>query len=405
MLRKKLYKMLSGVLLCMALNILPVGAISIYNSVDDFVNKTYEVFLDRKPSTDEQGVKYWSYLIQNHQKSLYDYVVSLVSGEEFLKREITNEEFVDMLYMVLLDKTPDDEERSYWVGKINEQNEKLKDINKARIEVCKTMIKEPFFKEFADDLGVTHNFFDMNQYGISDMLKSYPQDKIDYVNEFYTGIESLGKTFEEKSLVTNETREIEDYIFSTLPVFIENNSGSKYEKLKRVSDENIERLVYALDYEISFPYDKDKSVYISPFVQMNKGERTNFVSLGIGITSRGLGKEITKAELVLGNEKIELEQKYKDQSKYDSKKISQHEFDFKIRSIDDLKLLDKMLTSDLTKIRFTFDDSTTYIYNLYEKDRVRNTLRFMGSLYTQIIVAYLFESKDIFDKNVLNGVN
>lgn len=405
MLRKKLYKMLSGVLLCMALNISPGHAISRYNSVDDFVDKTYEIFLNRKPSSDEEGAKHWSYSIQNHQKSLYDYVVSLVSGEEFLKREISNEEFIDMLYMVLLDKTPDEQEKSYWVGKINEQNEKLKDIKKARIEVCKIMIKEPFFKEFADGLGVTHDFFDMNRYGVSYLSESYPQDKIDYVNEFYTGIESLGKTFEEKSLVTDETKEIEDYIFSTLPIFIENNSGSKYEKLKRVSDENVERLVYALDYEISFPYDKDKSVYISPFVQMNKGERTNFVTLGLGITSRGLGKEITKAELVLGNEKIELEQKYKDQSKYDSKKISLHEFDFKIKSIDDLKLLDKMLTSDLTKIRFTFDDSTTYIYNLYEKDRVRNTLRFMGSLYTQIIVAYLFESKDVFDKNVLNGIN
>ena len=63
-----------------------------------------------------------------------------------------------------------------------------------------------------------------------------------------------------------------------------------------------------------------------------------------------------------------------------------------------------MLSSDLSKLRFTFDDSQTYIYNLYEKDRVRNTLRFMYSVYAQIIASYLFETKDVFDTVVVKSL-
>ena len=195
-----------------------------------------------------------------------------------------------------------------------------------------------------------------------------------------------------------------EYIYGILPIFIKDNIDNKYEELKNVSGDSVERLVHSFDYEIAFPYDRDKAVYISTFLQMNEGENLNFVTFGLSVTSRGLGKVINKAEIILGNESIDLEVKYSDQSKYDSKGISVHEFEFKINSIDDLKLLDKMLSSDLSKLRFTFDDSQTYIYNLYEKDRVRNTLRFMYSVYAQIIASYLFETKDVFDTVVVKSL-
>ena len=89
-----------------------VKADTLYNSVDDFVSKTYEIFLDRDVS-DDVGVEYWSYLIRNHEKSLYDYMISILSGEEFLSREITDESFLEMIYTVLLNRAPSEEEKNY----------------------------------------------------------------------------------------------------------------------------------------------------------------------------------------------------------------------------------------------------------------------------------------------------
>lgn len=403
MLRKKIYKILSGALLCLVLNMAVVKADTLYNSVDDFVSKTYEIFLDRDVS-DDVGVEYWSYLIRNHEKSLYDYMISILSGEEFLSREITDESFLEMIYTVLLNRAPSEEEKNYWLGKLNEQNEQLNDIKKARVEICKIMFKEAFFNEFADSLKVTSDFENLNNFGVKELREDYGHDKIEYINSFYKGFSELEKELHDQYVQVENKEQFLEYIYGILPIFIKDNIDNKYEELKNVSGDSVERLVHSFDYEIAFPYDRDKAVYISTFLQMNEGENLNFVTFGLSVTSRGLGKVINKAEIILGNESIDLEVKYSDQSKYDSKGISVHEFEFKINSIDDLKLLDKMLSSDLSKLRFTFDDSQTYIYNLYEKDRVRNTLRFMYSVYAQIIASYLFETKDVFDTVVVKSL-
>lgn len=63
----------------------------------------------------------------------------------------------------------------------------------------------------------------------------------------------------------------------------------------------------------------------------------------MGIKSRGFEKEISRVEIILWNELLKL--KYKDCSRYESNEISLHEFD--IKSIADLILIDKMLSSDL----------------------------------------------------------
>ncbi len=174
-----------------------------------------------------------------------------------------------------------------------------------------------------------------------------------------------------------------------LPIFSDSTENEIYEELKSVSSDNIKRLVYALDYQVKLPYDIQESVYISPFIQLDIDNNDDFITLGLSITARNLGKLITKSDIILGNEFIDLEIEYTDQSKYEGKGISVYEFKIKIESVEDLKLLNKILSSDLSKLRFTFDDSNTYVYNLYEKDRVRNTLRFMTNLYSQIVITSL----------------
>lgn len=405
MISKRFCKILFAIILSLNLSIFNANANVLYNSIDSFILKTYDVFLNRDGSEDE-GFKYWSYSIRNHNKSLYEYMVSLVSGEEFLMRELSDEEFISMMYKVLFDKDPNDEEIKHWLGEISRVNESLKDLKKSRIEIAKAMFNEPFFKEFSNSLNVTSNFENLNIFGVEELKKSYPDEKIKYINSVYKSFEELRNDYlnSNYSKISNREQFLE-YISSILPIFMKGEDGNKYEELKNVSGDKVERLVHELDYEISFPYNEYKSVYISPFIQMNDGENLKFVTLGLGVTGRGLGKKITKAELILGDESIKLDMIYNDQEKYNSKGISANEFNFNVKSIKDLETLDKMMGSDLTKLRFEFDDSDTYVYSLYDKDRVKNTLKFMFGVYSQIMVSHLIESKDVFDGVVVNSLN
>lgn len=407
MISKRFCRILFAIILSLSLNLnmFNANANTLYNSIDDFILKTYDVFLNRDGSEDE-GFKYWAYSIRNHNKSLYEYMISLISGEEFLSMELSNEKFISMMYDVLFDKTPSNEESNHWLSELLRVDESLKNLNKSRIEIAKKMFKEPFFKEFSNNLKVTSNFEDLNIFGVDELKKSYSEDKIKYINSVYKSFEELRNDYLNSNALKISNREqFLEYISSILPIFIKGEDGNKYEELKNVSGDKVERLVYALDYKISFPYDKHKSVYISPFIQMNEADNLKFVTLGLGVTSRGLGKKITKAELILGDEFIELDMIYNDQGKYDSKGISVNEFNFKIKSINDLELLDKMIGSDLTKLRFEFDDLETYVYSFNDKDRVKNTLKFMSGVYSQIMISHLIESKDVFDGVFINSLN
>lgn len=403
MLRRRLYKLLTGTFLFLFFNMIAVRSEVLYNSSDDFIAKSYEIFLDRGVE-DDPGFEQWSYLLKNHEKSLYDYMMSIVSGDEFLSKEITDDEFLEKIYVLLFNSSPSVDEREYWLNKLEKLNDGLKSVNKARIELCKVIFNEPFLKNLSDNLNLTFNFENLNNLGVDELRKTYPQDKIEYINSIYKSFDELSRDLYVDSDKVNNREQFLEYISGVLPIFIKDDKENKYEELKNVSGENVERLVHAIDYEIIFPHDKDKSVYISPFLQMNEGEKLKFVTLGLNITGRSIGKLVSKAEIILGNESIELENKYIDHSKYDSKGISVNEFNFKINSINDLETLDKIISSDLSKLRFTFDDSKTYIYNLYEKDRVKNTLKFMYSIYSQIVASYLFESKDVFDAVVVNSL-
>lgn len=405
MIKKLFLKILSGALVFINVVSFNVFAMDKYNNVDDFVNKSYEIFLSRN-ATDDAGAEHWSYLIKNHEKSFYDYVVSLVSGDEFMKRDISDEVFVDMLYNFFMGENAGELEKKHWTGRIRDiANESGKTNKQARIDVVKEMIGEPIFREISSDLGITYKFTDLNQFGVEALKNSYTQKRIDYVNSFYKGFEGIEKElYENPPKVENKDQFIE-FIGSVLPIFNDKDSENEYEELKLVSSDNIERVVYGIDYDIEFPYDNKKNIYMSPFLQLNEKEESIFLTIGLGVTSRGLGKSINSVELILGNEVIPFELFYKDESKYDSKGISVHEFQFRAKSISDLEVLDRALSSDLSKIRVTFDDGNIYLYSLYEKDRVRNTLRFMSSLYTQIVVSYLLESKDVFDNVLIKSLN
>ena len=409
MLSKKFHKVMLGIVTGIVFNgfvlcNVDASADVTKTSIEEFVAKTYEIFLSREINEDT-GVEYWGYMIRNHEKSLYDYIISLLSGEEFSSRDITNEEFIDMLYTLILQRVPIEEERNFWLGRLNEKESQINDIKKSRVEIAKDILNDQHFKEFCEQLKVTFKSEDLNKFGVEELKNDYPQDKIEFIDNLYKKSQESSDSFHKNGSKFNNEQEILDYIMKNLPIFNSDGNNVEYEELKSVSGENVKRLVYALDYEIEFPHDRDKAVYISPFIQISKKGELSLLSIGLGITSRGLGREITGAEIVLGDQVLKLNLAYTNDSKYESKGISLNEVEFELNSTENLKTLESMLNSELTKLRITFDGDKTYLYSLYPKDRVRNTTRFVLNLYTQMISSYLIESRYVFESTVFNSYN
>ncbi len=91
---------------------------SIYNKgVRLFVFRNYQRALGRYGET--EGVEYWSYRINTGQMSALDVAQSFFHSEEFMNKNTTNEQFVEILYETFLDRASDASGKADWVSQLN----------------------------------------------------------------------------------------------------------------------------------------------------------------------------------------------------------------------------------------------------------------------------------------------
>ena len=91
---------------------------NIYNpGVRDFVLRNYEKALGRKGET--AGVEDWSHRINTGQMSALDVAQSFFHSTEFLNKNTTNEEYVEILYETFLGRASEPAGKADWVGQLN----------------------------------------------------------------------------------------------------------------------------------------------------------------------------------------------------------------------------------------------------------------------------------------------
>ncbi|MBQ1173061.1 MAG: DUF4214 domain-containing protein [Lachnospiraceae bacterium] len=84
------------------------------NDVVKFVIRLYENCLLREP--DDDGVRYWFDLLNSKTISGAQAAEGFFFSKEFLAHNYTDEEFVELLYVTMMNRTSDEEGRNYWVG-------------------------------------------------------------------------------------------------------------------------------------------------------------------------------------------------------------------------------------------------------------------------------------------------
>ncbi len=124
--------------------------------IKDFVNLLYKNILYR--DADKGGLNYWALKLQKRDSAV-EVIERFLESEEFIKQNVTDREFVTMLYNICLNREPDPAGLKYWLNKLNNGYEK------------KLIIYEfAFSKEFEK---VAKNRYKIVPYNENDKLKAF----------------------------------------------------------------------------------------------------------------------------------------------------------------------------------------------------------------------------------------
>lgn len=83
----------------------------------EFVDRIYRSVLGR--SSDDAGRQYWVTGIENGTYNPDDVVLTILNSQEFVGRNLNNEQYVTALYQAFLNRTPDSSGLANWINALN----------------------------------------------------------------------------------------------------------------------------------------------------------------------------------------------------------------------------------------------------------------------------------------------
>lgn len=113
---------------------------------DAFVTRLYQLTLNRAPDPD--GFTFWTTKLSQGMSGR-EVAFGFVFSPEFTGLGLSNEEYVDRLYSLFLDRAPDDAGKAYWVGQLNN--------GWNRVQVFDGFVYSPEYEGLCMDAGIVPN--------------------------------------------------------------------------------------------------------------------------------------------------------------------------------------------------------------------------------------------------------
>ncbi|MCR5719007.1 MAG: DUF4214 domain-containing protein, partial [Lachnospiraceae bacterium] len=90
-----------------------------------FIKRMYDKVLLREPDLD--GLNFWCNAVLNKKMSILDMcTLGFIGSKEFVSRNYSNEEYLEILYATFFGREPDETGFAYWMGCL-ENEEKTRD--------------------------------------------------------------------------------------------------------------------------------------------------------------------------------------------------------------------------------------------------------------------------------------
>ncbi len=119
--------------------------------IESFVTRMYQQCLFRNP--DEAGLDGWVYQLLNGYMDGADIAEQFVFSEEMFSKNLSNGDFVDVLYRAMIGREADENGKAGWVYQLDNHN-------MTRSEVTKAFVESTEFTDVCSDYGIIRGTYD-----------------------------------------------------------------------------------------------------------------------------------------------------------------------------------------------------------------------------------------------------
>lgn len=107
--------------------------------IKSFISDVYEKTFSRNP--DEFGFNYWYNKLISQEYSVRNFLINMLNEKEFIEKNLTNEEFITSMYLIIANREPDQMGYNYWLTKLIEYQKQL-DIKSAKSNIILLICNE-----------------------------------------------------------------------------------------------------------------------------------------------------------------------------------------------------------------------------------------------------------------------
>ena len=123
---------------------LPTKHVQAFGSVSDFVTSLYVNIQGRSPDT--EGLTYWTNNLTSQKITGADIVKSFFLSDEFVQKDLSNEEYINTLYKTIFNRLPDAQGKLYWTSLLNSYH--------SRLSILAQIISSPEFAITCKNYGI-----------------------------------------------------------------------------------------------------------------------------------------------------------------------------------------------------------------------------------------------------------
>lgn len=166
--------------------VLQVGVVSFADEkkttgVEGFVNRLYENIMSR--DADSEGLKYWTGVLKDGSATASSVVDFFFTSPEFKAKGMSDEEYIDILYVTIMDRESDAAGNAYWLDCLSKSY--------TRRRVLSDFLWSDEFTTICKSFGVTKGAIELDVYDLN-------PEKVEFIKRSYQGI--LGRSADNAGL-------------------------------------------------------------------------------------------------------------------------------------------------------------------------------------------------------------